>query len=543
MKKKNTESSSEKSDSFKYDDHKVPMTRRDFLAAGAIGMTTLAFTSGLTTLLSSSNAMGAALACSGENLLCGNIPFLCLDGAGGMNIAGGNAIVGFAKNELQEDFDKNVLSDFRRLGIPDQYHPSKTGMINTSYGLKFHTTSGILAGLEEVLAPRTGDLTDLREHVDGLLLCGITDDDTNGNPLNTTYMAQKAGAVGDLVQLVGNQNTTSGGNSKAPADHVNLTIKPSQLTRFRDSESLLSIGDSLVSSKFLDASSQGGGARMKSFMDLIARAGRGRLNELKANRQVASDIERYHQRQNRTLNVFDTFSPRELNPEKNTSDKAILEQAFGQELTALSATDQTAGNIFNLLTKRTAGAATITIGGCDYHNGTAMTGFNKDKQIGRHIGQAIRMAALRGTPIFIHLYTDGGVTGDAAGQVDPALPTRVVWRSDSGTRSAALMIVFHPKKKRSVVSSNTEYSNFLISKKTRQIGYYKAAGGSAPDAHSLSNNVSNLWMAVILNYMATLVNSTDDEKIIYEVGESFKKKFGTLPPDWQQLIRLRSLVA
>lgn len=532
-----------KNEPFKYDDHKRPVTRRDFLATGAIGISAVAFTSGVTAMLSPDNAYGAITAC-GSNLLCGNVPFLCVDGAGGMNIAGGNVIVGFDKNQYQEDFATNALGDYRRLGVPDLYHPSKTGMVNSGYGLKFHSTSGILEGLEEVLAPRMGETEDLRQHVDGLILCAITSDDTGGNPLNTSYMAQRAGAIGNLVQLVGNGSSVAGGNSTAPSDQVDLTKKPSRLTSFKDSESLLSIGDNLVGGRFLASTAPDGGMRMKNFMGLIGRAGKGRLDELKKNPKLAAEIDSFNSKQSKITEVFDKFSPSELNPTTNAADRAVVQNVYNvANLNMVTGSSQTAANIINLLTKRTAGAATIVVGGCDYHNGTAMTGHEKDKEIGRHIGHAIRMAAVRGVPMFVHLFTDGGVTGDIAGQVDPNMPSRVVWRSDSGERSAAMMLVFHPNKKRVASGPSGEQSNFILSGKTRQIGYFKAAGGVITDAHSLSNNTQKLWVAVILNYMATLVNSTDDDKIIAEVGERFREKFGSLPNDWQQLIRLKSLIA
>ncbi len=525
-----------------YKDHKAPVSRRDFLATGIMSMSAFALTSGMGSLISSSNVMGA-LMCPAGNLLCGNVPFLCLDGAGGMNIAGGNAIVGFAKNQYQEEFGFNNVSDFRRLGIPDEYHPSKSGMIDTSFGIKFHSTSGILQGLNQVLSPRLGESKDLREYVDGLLLCGITNDDTQENPINTSYMAQKAGALGNLVQLVGTTSAVSGGNSIAPSDQVNLIIKPSRIESFNSSESLLSIGQTIMGSGGLNATSSGGRTRMKSFMELIARSGSDLMKELKINKTSAAEVDKYAQRQLKTLDVFNNFSPADLNPKLNTDHGNALASAFGKALNAFTSEEETAGNIFNLLTTRIAGAATVTVGGCDYHDGTATTGQSRDQLIGRHMGHIIRLAQLRNTPVFIHLFTDGGVTGDAAGQVDPAMPTRVVWRSDDGVRSAALMIVFNPNKKRVMVGNN-EHSNFLLSGKTRQIGYYKIAGGNVVDAHSLSNNVSKLWIAVILNYMATLVNSTDDQEIINQVGVNFKAKFGAiLPPDWKELIRLKSLVA
>jgi hypothetical protein len=79
--------------------------------------------------------------------------------------------------------------------------------------------------------------------------------------------------------------------------------------------------------------------------------------------------------------------------------------------------------------------------------------------------------------------------------------------------------------------------------KTRQIGYFKNGGGNALDAHSLSNNVSKLWIGIILNYMATMVNSNDDDEIRNVVSEQFRCRFGDLPADWAKLIRFRSLIA
>jgi hypothetical protein len=545
MKKKNEEMT--ESTILQHKDHKAPMTRRDFLATGAISMSTMAFTSGATALLTQSNPLGAAV-CDQGNVLCGDVPFLCIDGAGGMGIAGSSVIVGFDKGtEFQESFAGNASSDFRRLGIPDTHHPSKPGMIDNTFGIKFHSTSGILEGMNEVLAPRMGENRDLREFVDGVLLTCITNDDTNQNPINTVYMAQKAGARGNLVQLIGNRNSVSGGSSIAPNEQVNLTLKPSQLNRFNDSSSLLSIGSSIMGTSLLNGLDPNGGSdRMRKFMDLIRRSGTGKLGELGSNAMLARDVERYADRQVRVNEVFDRFSPSELNPLTNSADGTLIARAYGRPAIAnLSANEQMSANILNLLTKKIAGAGTIAVGGCDYHDGTATRGHAKDKEIGIHIGHAIRMAAERNKPIFIHLFTDGGVTGDAAGQVDPNLETRVVWRSDDGVRGAMLMIGFHPTRRRVSSGQMNENSNFIISGKTRQIGYYRTAGGTATDGHSLANNVSRIWVAVILNYLATMVNSNDDQQIIREVEAAFKDRFRetTLPPDWQNLIRFRSLIA
>lgn len=540
MKKKNENET--KNAPLLYGDHKTPVTRRDFLASGLLGMSTLALSSSALSLFSQS--VWAQSQCpQTAALMTGNIPFLCLDCAGGMNIAGGNAMIGQFASEFQGEVG-TVSTDYVKLGIPSEFHPSKTGMINKDFGLKFHSSSGILAGMNEVLAPRAGESKDLRQYVDGAILGAITNDDTQNNPLNTVYMAHKAGAIGQLVQLVGNQNSNSGGNSISPADQIDLTKKPSQLTNFESSEGLLSIGQNIMGPNFLNAGGTDGNVRLKRFMELLGRSGSSQRNAIGAKSQaLGNEVSKYQQRLDGTNAVFNQFSPAQLNPTKNTVDGTVLADVYGKAITAFDGNEIQSSNILNLLTKRTVGAGTISVGGGDYHNGTATTGQAKDVEIGRYIGWGIRMAAARNTPFFIHVFTDGGVVGDAAGQVDPQLPNRVLWRSDDGTRSAALMIVFNPNKMRAVVGGNDEYSNFLLSNKTRQIGYYKPGGGSALDAHSLSNNVSKLWIGIILNYMATMVNSTDDDQIRSVVSEQFRCRFGDLPADWAKLIRFRSLIA
>lgn len=550
-KKKSAEEKNESPVSHLYDDHRKPVTRRDFLASGLMGMSTMALGSTAMALMSNKAWAQANCATTGAFYIGdkGHVPFLCIDCAGGMNIAGGNAIMGQAASGFQREVG-SIQSDFRKLGIPDEFHPSRSGMIDNSMGLKFHSTSGILEGMNEVLSLKPGETKDLRNYVDGVIIGAVTNDDTQTNPINTVYMAHKAGAKGDLVQLVGTANSVSGGNSVSPTDQIDLTKKPSQLTTFNSSSGLLSIGNNIMGSNFLNATGPGGQGRMQRFMQILARAGSSHRESISSRSQALKDeINKYEQRLSGVDSVFNRFSPAELNPVTSTDQsRAILESTYGKTITTFTSNEAQSANIINLLTKRVVGAATISVGGGDYHDGTAMSGFNKDREIGRYIGWAFRVAAARNVPCFIHVFTDGAVIGDAAGQVDPNLQSRTVWRSDDGTRSAALMLVFNPKKQRQVVGGDDEYSNFFLQKQggvnsTRQIGYFKAGGGNVLDAHSLSNNVSQLWRAIILNYMATMVNSTDDEQVMNVAAEQFRCKFGELPPDWKNLIRFRSLVA
>ena len=113
---------------------------------------------------------------------CSDMPFLCVDAAGGMSIAGSNIIVGFGKGEDQLDFGAGKSNAYIRLGIHPDDHPKRSGMVNSDFGIKFHSKSWILKGLTDVLAPEDGE-KDLRKFVEGVLICAITGDDSAGNPL------------------------------------------------------------------------------------------------------------------------------------------------------------------------------------------------------------------------------------------------------------------------------------------------------------------------------------------------------------------------
>lgn len=531
---------------FLYDDHKKPTSRRDFLTSGLVGFATFAMGPNLNNILKLSPGELMAAECAHPKM-CSSVPYLCFEAAGGMNLPGGNVMVGFGAGEDQMDFGASQsLSDYIKMGLPPGMHPSRTGMINNTFGLKFHSTSGLLAGLNAALIPTTVGEADLRRSVDGVFVCAISADDSNANPINTSHMARKAGAQGDLVQILGTQNTATGARSTAPQSEINLLYRPSTLNRFKDGEGLISIGDKMMGEDFLNASEPDFGVqRIKAFMDKVRKVGVSRFREVAALQEEMKAKQKMEKTLGGTLGIFDKYSPVELNPSKN-SDLNVLAPIFGDLQGDGSYTidrkSEEVATIANLVLKRVAGVGNITLGGYDYHNGTAASGNNKDYDLGRYLGMCIKLAAARGENLFLHVYTDGGVTGDSGGAIDVSADGkgRVNWISDSGTRSGTLMLVYKHGHNR---VDYGESSSLLLSGRKRQVGYFKQAGGVNANANSMSNNINQLWMAVILNYMATMVNSTDDEEIINIVGTVFKERFGDPPPDWKNLIRLRSLVA
>src|SRR5262245_53646037 len=118
----------------RHENHRRPVTRRDFLAQGLIASTAMVLSPSLFGLLRKSDA---AFAQTMECVLSGGsgkIPFVCFDLAGGANVAGSNVMVGGPGGQL--DF----LSDdgYAKLGLPKTMLPSLPGQLNSELGLVFH---------------------------------------------------------------------------------------------------------------------------------------------------------------------------------------------------------------------------------------------------------------------------------------------------------------------------------------------------------------------------------------------------------------------
>lgn len=519
-----TETKKEKNEILIYNDHPVPRTRREFLASGLIGLAGYTILPNVTTLLSKSNlAFAETINCESVPFSAG-IPYLCIEGAGGMNIPGNNVIVGFVSGgEYQEDFAPSGYSttDFIRMGLGPELHPNLPNMIDDRYGLKFHAKSGILKGLDGELNGFMVKGRPIQQMIDGLIFAIRTADDSATNPLNSVYMANKAGAKGELVQLVGDTNSDTGARSTAPSNQIDLTKRPSVIKSFTDSQGLLSLGQKLASTAFLSTAANGGDERIKQFMKNVSAMGRSKLEKFKTLSgvdQIRIALDCSYQD---SLKLFERFSAQALNPMNNTAKAQMIQQSF-------KGTDEKVASVVNLVTDNVAGAGSITVGGCDYHDGTALTGYRKDMEIGRYIGKSIKLAALKGKDLFIHLYTDGGVGGDSGGtqESNAEVAGKVIWTNDSATRSASVVIVYrHDHDGTPLVVEGPNGPK-------RQIGNYIRAGGVELNANPVSSSTDNLWKAIMLNYLSFQGKTPIDFENIFGRG--------SLPPDFQKLIRLKS---
>jgi hypothetical protein len=512
-----------------HDDHKIPVSRREFLASGIIGLSTFALVPSL--MMQSPSALAQIVS---DKISLG-IPFLGFEGVGGMNIAGGNVMVGFEPDEEQKNYGPLNYSDYILLGLPPALHPSKSGMLNEDYGLVFHSTSGILAGMNLELAMNP----ELKDSIDGIIICGRTGDDTAENPINVAFQAQRSGAKGKLVQLIGDSGTPTGARSPAVATQIKSELNASRIKNFADGSSLLSIGQDAINNTFLDIANKDGKgtSRIQSLLASITGLSKARLDKF-VNREL--EVQSILKAENASKDVFKKFSPTALNPTTNpdTASLGKLQAAFGGTGTVVM--DERIASIANLVTDRIAGVGSITIGGCDYHTGNASNGIAKDTEIGKYIGKCIKLAALKEQNLFIHLYTDGGVGGDNAGTTDDTIAGagRVNWAGDNGTTSSQLCIVYKHGHKRSLSGP------LLLAGKTRQVGYFKHGGGNNLTATSVSNNIDQMWKAVILNYLACMSTAQPDG-VIADVKKKFLELFPseTIPTDVDKLIRFKSIIS
>src|SRR5262252_1730994 len=110
----------------RHENHRRPVTRRDFIAQGFLAGGATVLGGGILSLFADPRAAYATLAqdLTGLTAACGisngagKIPFICFDLAGGGNIAGSNVLVG-----TQGQLDVLSTAGYSKLGLPGTMIP------------------------------------------------------------------------------------------------------------------------------------------------------------------------------------------------------------------------------------------------------------------------------------------------------------------------------------------------------------------------------------------------------------------------------------
>lgn len=474
--------------------HKKPVTRRDFIAQG-LGMGAVTMTSGgVLSLFAAPQKAYAELsgdlqtlrnACGIAVQGAGKIPFICIDLAGGANIANSNVLVGQRGGQL----DFLSTAGYSKMGLPGDMIPSiaNTGLgtsdfINTDLGLAFHSDSAFLRGILEKVSAGTA------ANMNGAVIPARSENDTGNNPHNPMYGIAKAGADGALLNLIGSRSTDSGGNSMAPSLLMDPSLRPTKVDRASDVTGLVDVGDLVGLLNQSDA---------VAVMESIYRLSDQKLQKVdtQVNRDaVIKDLIRCGYI--KSADIADRFgNPNTLNP---LNDPDIV--GAGGIFSAGEINDQEfqkTASVMKLVVNGYAGAGTITMGGFDYHTGDRSTGEVRDLRAGRCMGACLEYAARMGRPLMLYVFSDGSVASNGRIDDSPNGRGKGEWTGDNSSTGASFFLVYNPNGKPALLGTTPEQQAVH-----QQIGYMRADGSVETASTPAANNVNLLVDAVVLNYMA-----------------------------------------
>ena len=499
----------------RHPDHPRPTTRRQFIAQGFMtGAASVILPSGLSLLVgprpAQAQTCGTAttLACDIETakVACGittgagMIPFICFDLAGGGNIAGSNVLIGGPGGQL----DFLSVAGYNKLGLPGTMVPnsSTTSFIDSSLGLRYHSDSAHLRGIKSRFTNAAA-----MANVTGTVIPALSQNDTNTNPHNPTYGIYAAGARGALLNLIGTDSSTSGGNSMAPPGMVNVAAQPTVIDNGTDTAGLVSTGQ--LSTLLPNASD------VTNVLESMKRISDAKYSTLTANSPAYSASVPGGAALNANalgstgtqacaytksaylLNQYP--NPGAVDPDDDTSivgPSGIFNTTEYQQNTDFQKT----AAVMKLVIDGDAAAGTIELDGFDYHDGSRATGETRDFDAGNCIGAVLQYAALKGKPVMIYVFSDGSLASDGTLDDSAAGRGKGVWTADNQNVAATYWLIYNPAGKPAPAQANKELS--------LQLGYMNPDGSQNTTSSPAGNNVPNLVQMVIVNYLA-LHSATD----------------------------------
>ena len=486
----------------RHESHKKPVTRRDFLAQGFMtGAATVVAPSMLAALMNPQLA-GAAT----RNLAtdigrmkrdtecniqggAGLVPFICFDLAGGANISGSNVLVGQQGGQL----DFLSTQGYSKLGLPGDMLPNNavTNFVNTELGLAFHSDSAFLRGILSKTSATT------RANINGAIIPARSENDTGNNPHNPMYGIAKVGAKGELLTLIGSQNSDSGGNSVAPAAMMDPANRPTKIDRRTDVVGLVDTGEV---AKILPPEDT------VSVLESMVRISQAKLGNDMPDTPVSGSVstqlpspedidtrKRVRCAYVKTVDTVNQFStPDALDPAADTFITSIFGANFGGD-----GEFQKTASVMKLVVEGNAGAGTISMGGFDYHTGDRATGELRDFRAGQCMGACLEYAALRTKPLMLYVFSDGSLSSNGAVDMSANGRGKGQWTGDNQQTAAAFFLVYSPTGRPTLL----EEANIPTTRR-QQLGYFRRDGDVETAGSVAANNVNLLVQAVVLNYMA-----------------------------------------
>jgi hypothetical protein len=480
---------------YRHPDHPRPVTRRQFVAQGFVAGTATVIAPTLFGLFASPRAAQAQLspdldalkqACGFAVQGAGKIPFICIDLAGGANMAGSNVLTGGQGG--QRDFLS--VAGYGRLGLPGDMVPNAPNpgsptndFVENRLGLLFHLDSAFARGILERVSVTTA------ADVNGAVIPARSENDTGNNPHNPMYGIFHAGADGELLTLIGSESSESGGNSMAPSYLLNPSVRPTKVDRTSDVTGLVDTG------KLVGLLDQDDAVRVMESIQRLSDDKLARVSTGISRDAVIKDLVRCNYV--KAADLTDRYGdPSALNPELDPDIVGPAGIFTRAEFDNEDEFRKTAA-VMKLVINGYAGAGTITMGGYDYHGQGRATGETMDLRAGRCMGACLEYAARRGVPLMLYVFSDGSLSAD--GVVDTSANGRgkFDWSSDNQQTAASFFLVYNPNGRAQLYTGDNRPPE-----QHQQIGWFRSDGSIETAGTPAANNVNLLVESVILNYMA-----------------------------------------
>jgi hypothetical protein len=479
--------------------HRRPMTRRELISQSfRAGGATLLGTSLFSLLGPRAHAISPDLldpaftqysACDLGKVAGRKIPFICFDLAGGANIAGSNVIVGGPGGQL----DPLSTAGYSKLGLPPEILPLTNNAVtlsgnftDDSLGLLFHSDSAMLRGILDKTSGTRG-------FVSGAVIPGRSDNDTGNNPHNPMYGIYRAGLRGQILQLIGSENSVSGGNSMAPAMLIDPEARPTKVDRPSDASGLVDVGDLNL---LLDETDD-----IVSVLESMKRITDFKLDlvNTRVTNPTDEDLrlkDRLSCEYLRSADTLENFSdPDALNPSLDADIVGVGGIFDAAEFDSDREFRKTA-SVMKLVIDGIAGAGTIEMGGYDYHTGDRSTGESRDFRAGQCIGACLDYARRTATPLMLYVFSDGSVASDGTVEMVNGVE-KGVWSGDNSSTAASFFLVYDPAG--APVLVDTGPGDIF---QHQQLGWMRTDASVETSATPAGNNVNQMVDMIILNYMA-----------------------------------------
>ncbi len=390
-----------------------PVTRREFLASGAIPAMSWMIPPSLLTTFANSGVANALELCK-VNAGASFPPIVNINANGGWWVAGNNIFLTEGR-ELLPHYGRNGLGSANNLVsniVKDGHFKNKP---------PFYAGSGFLAGVQSGLVNNMASAALANTNFVSMPLQSQNDSDTNA--LAPFYLLQKAGLKGKILPNIGRVDNGIGVSN---ASAFGVSPAPLVVNNVDNIVNALGVADRLKDltpnqkTKMFKASAALSAAQGRKLASLT---GGSLLDRLLGTANIDN------------TKLIENPSGLDLSPMANTAFAAV----WGLNAnTAKGANDYVNASLIYNAINGNCGAIGIEVGGCDYHGSTLQDTIAKDNEIGTLTGKILQSFHVMNSPGFIVINTDGSV-GAPVSDTPGTDPT-----ADRGDSSGIYMMYYDP---------------------------------------------------------------------------------------------------